>query len=103
MRGAKNRGRGSSSSGTEASGAEAGGPAHVQLLGRSGCHLCDVAKDVVLRVAAQAGAVVEEVDVDTRPDLRARYSDLVPVVLVDGVEHARWRVDEARLRAALGL
>lgn len=102
MRGAKNWGRAStSSSEAPASGTDAGGPVHVQLLGRSGCHLCDVARDVVLRVAAEAGAVVQEVDVDTRTDLRERYSDLVPVVLVNGVEHAHWRVDEARLRAAL--
>lgn len=102
MRGAKNWGRAStSSSEAPASGTDAGGPAHVQLLGRSGCHLCDAARDVVLRVAAEAGAVVQEVDVDTRTDLRERYSDLVPVVLVNGVEHSHWRVDEGRLRAAL--
>ena len=34
--------------------------------------------------------------------LRLRHTDEVPVTFVDGVLHDFWRVDEARLRAALG-
>ncbi len=34
-------------------------------------------------------------------DLRAEYSDRVPVILVDGREHGYWRVEESRLRKAL--
>jgi glutaredoxin len=75
--------------------------ARVQLLGRQGCHLCDVAKEVVAGVTAAAGETFVEVDIDDDPALRERYTDLVPVVLVDGVEHAHWRVDPGRLRAAL--
>jgi hypothetical protein len=30
-----------------------------------------------------------------------RYWEQIPVVLVDGEQHTFWRVDEARLRAAL--
>lgn len=76
--------------------------ARVVLLGRAGCHLCDEARDVVARVCTAAGVTWTEQDVDASPDLLARYSDHVPVVLVDGVPHSRFRVDAARLRAALG-
>lgn len=34
--------------------------------------------------------------------LRAEYGDRLPVVLLDGVEHSYWEVDEPRLRADLG-
>jgi hypothetical protein len=76
-------------------------PARVWLLGRAGCHLCDVARAAVVPVAAEAGAEVVEIDVDLDEELRRRYGDLVPVVLVDGVEVARYHVDTARLRVAL--
>lgn len=75
--------------------------ARITLLGRPGCHLCDDARDVVRRVAADAGVVWQERSVDDDPELRERFTELVPVVLVDGVQHAYWRVDADRLAAAL--
>lgn len=74
----------------------------VTLYGRAGCHLCDEARAVVERVCAELGVGWEEVDVDDHPDLADRYDDEVPVTFVDGRQHDFWRVDEARLRAALG-
>ena len=69
--------------------------------GATGCHLCDVARDTVERVAADLGVGWEERDVDSDPALLERWCDQVPVTLVDGRQHDYWRVDEARLRAAL--
>jgi hypothetical protein len=68
---------------------------------RVDCHLCDVAKEVVARVAQDTGVTWAEVDVDGDPALRAEYSDLVPVIIVDGKVHDYWRVSEDRLRQAL--
>lgn len=73
----------------------------VTLLGRQGCHLCDVARTELRRIAAETGAELDEVDVDTDPDLRAEYGDRVPVFLVDGAEHGYWQVEEERLHRAL--
>jgi glutaredoxin len=73
----------------------------VTLLSRAGCHLCDDARAVVAAVASEAGVGWEELDVDADPPLAEEYGDRVPVVLVEGREHAYWRVDECRLRAAL--
>ena len=73
----------------------------MQIMGRAGCHLCDVARDVVESVTAETGDGFVEVDIDVDPALRARYTNDVPVVLVDGVEVSRLRVDSVRLHAAL--
>ena len=73
----------------------------IVVLGRRGCHLCDVAHDVVANVAASMGVRWEERDVDADEELASAYGAYVPVVLVDGTEVARFRVDAARLRAAL--
>ena len=77
------------------------GSARITLIGRSGCHLCDDAREVVRRVADDTGAGWVEVSVDDDADLLARYSEQVPVVLVDGAQHDFFRVDEQRLRRAL--
>ena len=74
----------------------------VELLARAGCHLCDDARRLLARVTAEAGVGWTEVDVDTDSRLQAEFGDLVPVVRVDGTELGYWRIDEAKLRRALG-
>ncbi len=74
----------------------------VVVYARVGCHLCEVARDVVAQVAADAGVAWREVDVDADPELTARYGELVPAVTVDGVLVDHWRIDPVRLRRALG-
>lgn len=44
---------------------------------------------------------VDEEAAAGRPALRAEFGDRVPVVLLDGVEHGYWDLDEPRLRADL--
>ena len=79
----------------------ASAPARVTVVSRVNCPLCDVAKEAVARVTGEVGVGWTEVDVDADPALLDEYSDLVPVILVDGRVHDYWRVDEQRLRAAL--
>jgi len=76
--------------------------ARVTFYTRAGCHLCDVARDIVARVCAEVGETFDEVDIDGDPELRERFTEEVPVTFVDGRQHDFWRVDEARLRLALG-
>jgi glutaredoxin len=73
----------------------------VTLIGKPGCHLCEDAREVVARVAAEVGAAVNEWDITEDAELYERYWEQVPVVLVDGEQHTFWRVDEGRLRRAL--
>lgn len=73
----------------------------ITLLGREGCHLCDVAREVITEVAAQEGVGWVEVSIDENLDLYERYWEQIPVTLVDGRQHDYWRVDPERLRAAL--
>jgi len=80
--------------------------ARVVLYGRAGCHLCDVARGVVATVAGAAGVRWTEVDVDLAAAddggaMRREYGERLPVVLVDGVALADFRVDADLLTAAL--
>ena len=77
------------------------GPHTITLLSRPGCHLCDDARTVISRVAADLGIAWSERDItDSAEDLR-EYGEMIPVTLIDGVQHDFWRVDEHRLRRAL--
>jgi glutaredoxin len=73
----------------------------VTLYGRAACHLCDEARAIIEAVCAELGESFTEVDIDTDPSLRERFTDEVPVTFVDGRQHDFWRVDPQRLRAAL--
>jgi glutaredoxin len=69
----------------------------VVLYSRQGCHLCDIAADVL----ARHNLTFEVVDIDADPVLREQYNECVPVVVIDGKERFRGRVDELLLRRIL--
>ena len=71
------------------------------LITRPGCHLCDVAKEALARIAADTGEDWVELDVESDIALEREYGDRVPVILLDGREHGYWRVEEDRLRRDL--
>ena len=74
----------------------------ITLLSKPGCHLCDDARTVIERVAAELGVGWAERDITSSPQDMLDYWDKIPVTFVDGVQIDFWRVSEARLRAALG-
>jgi glutaredoxin len=73
----------------------------VSVVTRRGCHLCEDAESVVDRLSRELGFSWDAVDVDQSTQLQDAYGDRVPVILLDGVEHGYWRVEEDRLRRAL--
>ena len=73
----------------------------ITLLGKPGCHLCDEAREVIAKVAAELGVRWEERDINQSAEDTRRYWEQIPVTLIDGVQHDFWRVDETRLRRVL--
>ena len=74
----------------------------VTLVSKPGCHLCDDARLVVEQVLREFDDVaLEERSILDDVALRDLYAEDIPVVLIDGVQHAYWRVDPERLRRAL--
>lgn len=78
------------------------------LIGKPGCHLCDDAREAIDRVLSDFHAVnpaaqvlVEEKNILEDEDLLQKYSEEIPVILIDGKMHNYWRVDEERLMRAL--
>jgi glutaredoxin len=73
----------------------------VTLYSKPGCHLCEDVRALLDELAPERGFEVHEIDIQSDPALFARYRYEIPVVLRDGVEVARGRIDEARLISAL--
>ncbi len=73
----------------------------ITLLSRPGCHLCDEARSVIAAVAADLGVPWSERDITASAQDLRDYGDMIPVTLIDGVQHDFWRVDADRLRRAL--
>ena len=66
----------------------------VVLYTRHGFHLCDQARQLLV----QHGLIVKAVDIDQDPSLVDRYNECVPVVLIDGRERFRGRINQLLLQ-----
>ena len=73
----------------------------VTLYTRRGCHLCDDAKAVLDDARAQRPFELAVIDVDSDPALRARYTNDVPVVAVDGRAAFKYQLTVDALLARL--
>lgn len=78
----------------------------VELLTRDGCGICAHVHDRLTALADELGFDLRTTDVDAvaaagNSALRIEFGDRLPVVLLDGVEHSYWEIDEPRLRADL--
>ena len=78
------------------------------LIGKPGCHLCDDAREAIDAVLLEfrkanpnVEVLVEEQNIRLDEALSLKYSEEIPVILIDGNMHNYWRVDEERLMRAL--
>jgi glutaredoxin-like protein DUF836 len=68
-----------------------------ELVTREGCHLCDEMAALLDKILPSFGLSYTLRDVDAEPDLRARFTDVVPVLLRDGLPVAKMRTDRRSL------
>ena len=75
--------------------------AQVTIHVRPGCHLCDDALTVLLRLRSEHGFSLHVVDIESDDALHARYLERIPVITLDGEELYDFAVDEADLTRRL--
>jgi glutaredoxin len=71
------------------------------LYSRQDCCLCDEMKTIIREVALTIPLELEEIDVDDSATLRAKFSDEVPVLFIDGRKAFKHRVTENALARRL--
>jgi glutaredoxin len=70
-------------------------PIRVDIYSRPGCHLCVDAKEVLLRVRQRYEFILNEINIETDPELERTYGMEIPVVTINGNKAFKYRVDEA--------
>ncbi len=73
----------------------------VTLYGRSGCHLCDEARIVLVRLRRELPFRLVERDIAEEEALHRAYFDRIPVITLDGRELCEYVADEDVLRREL--
>jgi len=86
---------------TEAGILAVAGPRDATLFTRNSCHLCDEAKRIILPLLREFGGILREVDIDRNSELRAKYSNEVPVIFLGARKAAKHRVDPEQFRRQL--
>ena len=78
------------------------------LIAKPGCHLCEDAELAIERVVSpflaanpSASIAMKKLNILDDAELAARYSEEIPVLLINGKVHNYWRIDEERFANAL--
>src|SRR5262249_25351071 len=74
----------------------------ITLYTRPGCHLCDDAREILVRVRNDLPFALDERDIEADDALHGAYLERIPVVALDGEELFEFFVDEDELRRRLG-
>lgn len=73
----------------------------LRIYGKPDCCLCEKAQQVADHLQREFGYEIEHIDITRDSELVERYSIVIPVITLDGVEIVRSRVTIAGVRAAL--
>jgi glutaredoxin len=73
----------------------------ITVFGRHGCHLCDVAVEVLDVMREELNYELEKIYIDGNPELEKLYGEQVPVIHIDGNHHDFFRVDPKRFKSSL--
>lgn len=65
----------------------------IEILEKEGCHLCEVAHRYLIELQEELGFELVSRDILSDPLLHQRYRWEIPVILVDGEEWARHRIE----------
>jgi glutaredoxin len=78
-----------------------GSKAHVIIYSRPGCHLCEQAKQAMEAARCLDEYTLDEINIESDPDLLRRYQYDIPVITIDGVEAFRHRLTSEAFRESL--
>ena len=75
----------------------------ITLIGRQGCHLCEVAQGDLAQVIARfaheypnAEYSIDDLDIDQNPQY-GHLTDEVPVLMINDQQVSFWRIDQERV------
>jgi len=72
--------------------------ARVILYSKPGCHLCDEMKAEMAKASCSGLYELEEINIESDPQLFARYRNDIPVLSINGVEAFKHRLTASDFR-----
>ena len=75
--------------------------AEVVIYSRPGCHLCEEAKAVMASALCDEDYTLQEVNIESDPNLLERYRNDIPVITVNGVEAFKHRLTAQEFRDSI--
>lgn len=77
------------------------GKARVTIYSRPGCHLCDEAKNVIKECGCPEEYTLEEINIESDPELLRRYRNDIPVIFINGAEAFKHRLTVEQFKERL--
>ena len=76
---------------------------NVIIYSKKDCHLCDIAKETLLKVQQELPFSLNEIDIEKDKAAFERYKYLIPVIEIDGEKVFNYLIDENELKKILRL
>ncbi len=76
---------------------------NVTIYSKKDCHLCDIAKETLLKVQQELPFLLNEIDIERDKTAFEKYKYLTPVIEIDGEKVFNYRIDENELKEILKL
>jgi len=68
------------------------------IYSKKDCHLCDIAKEILLNLQPELQFSITEVDIEKDSEKSEKYKYLIPVVEMDGEVIFTYRINEDELK-----
>ena len=75
--------------------------ARVIIYSRPSCHLCSDAKETIKAAGCLDEYTLDEINIESDPELLERYQYDIPVITINGTEAFRHRLSVAEFRSAI--
>ncbi len=75
----------------------------VTIYSKKDCHLCDIAKETLLKIQQELPFSLNEIDIGKDKTAFEKYKYLIPVIEIDGEKVFNYKVDENELKKILKL
>lgn len=70
----------------------------VVIYSKPGCHLCEEAKAAMSAANCAGEFTLNEINIETDPELMRKYKNDIPVITIDGIEAFRYRLTSEAFR-----
>jgi len=73
----------------------------VVIYSRPDCHLCDEAKQIIAAAGHADEYTLEEINIESDPNLINRYQHDIPVITINGIETFKHRLTVDEFQSAI--